>query len=263
MIITVTNSKGGVGKTTLVANMAGYLADQGKKVLTVDADIQPTLSSYYPLADKAKNGIRRLVTEADTSEVVSKTTIAGLDLIYSDDPKGTLQNFILHTADGRQRLNYTLGQLRDQYDIVLIDTQGAVGPLQEAAIFAGDIVLSPIRPDKVSASEFQRGSVRVVSDARKMGQRIGMTVGPMYGLLYGIERTVDAKLFVDALSDLLTSHPQVELLETRVPSTAVYKRAASLQEPVHRIDKTTRGKTRCAYDVMAQLVAELLPKLQR
>jgi len=44
-IISVTNSKGGVGKTTLVANLSGFLADLGKRVLAVDADIQPTLSS--------------------------------------------------------------------------------------------------------------------------------------------------------------------------------------------------------------------------
>ena len=54
MITTVTNSKGGVGKTTLVANLSGFLADLGKSVLAVYADIQPTLSSYYPLARQAK-----------------------------------------------------------------------------------------------------------------------------------------------------------------------------------------------------------------
>ncbi len=231
-IISVTNSKGGVGEITLVASLSGFLADLGKRVLAVDADIQPTLSSCYPLSHQARNGLRHLVMEANTTEVVSGTSIPGLDLIYSDDPGGILRNFILHTADGRQRLNYTLGRLRDQYDHIPVDTQGAVGPLQEAAIYAGDVVLSPIRPDKVSASEFQRGSVRVVSEARAMAPRIGMTVGPMHGLLYGIERTVDA------LTHMLKDHPEVNLLGTRVPATAAYKKAASLQEPVHRIDRT-------------------------
>ena len=91
----------------------------------------------------------------------------GIDLIYSDDPRGTLQNFILHAANGRQRLQYALHQLREREDYkhILIDTQGAIGPLQESAIYAGDIVVSPIRPDKISTAEFQCGSVRVVSEA--------------------------------------------------------------------------------------------------
>lgn len=263
MIISVSNSKGGVGKTTLVANLAGFLADLGKKVLVVDADIQPALSSYYPLERQAQHGLRHLIMEAETAEVISKTSIDGLDLIFSDDPKGTLQNFILHTPDGRQRLHYTLDILRNQYDFVLIDTQGAVGPLQESAIFAADIVISPIRPDKVSAAEFKRGSVRVVSEARTMAPRIGLSVGPMYGLLYGIERTTDARTFVEALTGLIGEHPQVDLLKTKIPATVAWKKAASLRVPAHRIDKVTRGKTPCASEVMSGLVQELLPEATR
>ena len=56
--VTVTSTTGGVGKTTLTANLGGLLADLGQKVLLVDADVQPTLSSYYPLEHRAagRNG---------------------------------------------------------------------------------------------------------------------------------------------------------------------------------------------------------------
>lgn len=262
MIITITNTKGGVGKTTLCANLAGYLADHGKRVLAVDADVQPTLSSYYPITHEAPKGLNHLITKADVNDVVSTTGIPGMDLIYSDDPGGTLQSFILHAADGRQRLAYALGKLSPEYDVILIDTQGAVGPLQESAIFACDIVLSPIRPDKVSAAEFHRGSVRVVSSQRSMGERMGIVVGPMYGLLYGVDRTRDAQLYLDALSSLVTDDDgscDVTLLSTRVPATAVYKSAATRRLPVHRVDRRTRGKTPCALEIMSSLVQELLP----
>lgn len=45
--ITIVSTKGGVGKTTLTANLGGLLADSGYRVLLIDADPQPTLSSYY------------------------------------------------------------------------------------------------------------------------------------------------------------------------------------------------------------------------
>ena len=51
--VTVTSTKGGVGKTTLTANLGGLLADLGQRVLLVDADVQPTLSSYYALGEWA------------------------------------------------------------------------------------------------------------------------------------------------------------------------------------------------------------------
>jgi Mrp family chromosome partitioning ATPase len=46
IVLTICSTKGGVGKTTLTANLAGFLADAGQRDLLVDADIQPTLSSY-------------------------------------------------------------------------------------------------------------------------------------------------------------------------------------------------------------------------
>ncbi len=261
MIITVTNTKGGVGKTTLVANLAGYLADLGKRVLCVDADIQPALSSYYPLKTEAPNGLRQLIFEASIENVVSQTTIPNLDLVYSDDPKGMLQNFILHTADGRQRLHYTLEQIQHDYDYILIDTQGAIGPLQESAIFAGDIILSPVRTDKVSATEFNRGTVRIVSEARVMASRLGMQIGMLYAILFGVSRTRDANLYAEALTRLFENqqYDQIRLLKTRIPDTAAYRAAASAQRPVHTIDMHTRGKTPCALEIMSSLAAELFP----
>ncbi len=108
--VTITSTKGGVGKTTLTANLGGLLADMGQKVLLVDVDVQPTLSSYYPLERRAAQGLSTLITEAVVGDVVSRTTIPSLDLILSDDPEGMLQNWILHTPDGRVRLKHLLAR---------------------------------------------------------------------------------------------------------------------------------------------------------
>ena len=56
MISTVLSPKGGTGKSTITANMAGLLADFGYKVLMVDADPQQTLSSYYTIKKVADFG---------------------------------------------------------------------------------------------------------------------------------------------------------------------------------------------------------------
>ena len=46
---TVTSTKGGVGKTTLTANLGALLADMGLRVLLIDADVQPSLSKEFNL----------------------------------------------------------------------------------------------------------------------------------------------------------------------------------------------------------------------
>jgi cellulose biosynthesis protein BcsQ len=64
LTLTIVSTKGGVGKTTLAANLAALLADIGQRVLLVDADPKPTLSSYYPIADFAAGGLTRLIVDA-------------------------------------------------------------------------------------------------------------------------------------------------------------------------------------------------------
>jgi len=55
-VISIISTKGGVGKTTTAANLGGFAADAGLRVLLIDLDVQPTLSSYYPLAHRAPRG---------------------------------------------------------------------------------------------------------------------------------------------------------------------------------------------------------------
>jgi hypothetical protein len=131
LIITICSTKGGVGKTTLTANLGGIPADTGCRVLMVDADIQPTLSSFYPLDHRAPQGLYHLVTQGAGEGCISRTRVANLDLVVSDDPEGGLETWILQTPDGRVRRKFALQGLT-RYDFVLIDTQGAVGPLQDA-----------------------------------------------------------------------------------------------------------------------------------
>ncbi len=70
MRITVVSTKGGVGKTTVAANLGGLLADLGYRVLLVDADVQPTLSSYYAIRSEAPGGVFQLLEfDVDVSGV--------------------------------------------------------------------------------------------------------------------------------------------------------------------------------------------------
>ena len=55
-VISVISTKGGVGKTTTAANLGGLVADAGLRVLLIDLDVQPTLSSYFELTHRARGG---------------------------------------------------------------------------------------------------------------------------------------------------------------------------------------------------------------
>src|SRR3546814_11916274 len=55
-VVSIISTKGGVGKTTTAANLGGFVADAGLRVLLLAFDIQPTLSSYYELTHRAAGG---------------------------------------------------------------------------------------------------------------------------------------------------------------------------------------------------------------
>ncbi|MDQ2694559.1 MAG: ParA family protein [Pseudomonadota bacterium] len=138
--ISVVGTKGGIGKTSLAVNLGAYLADCGLLVLLIDADPQPTSSGYYPLEFRAPGGLTTLLVESTRTGVVgpqvvaqsiSHTAIERLHIVLSDDPEARLHDWIRDTPDGRLRLRYILDKALDQkYDVILIDTQGAVGGLQ-------------------------------------------------------------------------------------------------------------------------------------
>lgn len=270
--ITITSTKGGVGKTTVTANLGAYLADLGYRVLLIDADIQPTLSSYFPVAadQMASGGLTELITSGDTSGTVTPIDLAlshdtgALDVVLSNDPQGRLQQWILHTPDGRVRLKHILADYDDLYDVVLLDTQGAVGPLQDAAVLAADFLLAPIPPEILSAREFARGTVSMLERLRPMAA-MGAPVGPLRGLLYRVDRTGDGRAIADELRREAygESRGQITILETVIPSTVAYREAATQQMPVHRWEPAREGPTLSGAETMRRLTDELLPHLTR
>lgn len=109
-VVSVISTKGGVGKTTVAANLGGLLADAGLRVLLLDLDSQPTLSSYYALNQKADAGAYEFIALNLTAsaQIISRTVITGLDLILSNDDQGRLSTLLLHAPDGRLRLRNLL-----------------------------------------------------------------------------------------------------------------------------------------------------------
>lgn len=257
--LTICATKGGVGKTTVTANLGGYLADHGKRVLIIDADVQPTLSSYYPLdGQPSAHGLTDLIQSASAAGAISHTGIGNLDLIYSDDPEGELQHWIARTPDGRFRIRRALEQLSESYDYILIDTQGAVGGLQDAAILAADLLISPITPEMLSAREFLRGTVQMLERLGDL-RYLGFERPPLVGVLNRMDKTRDAQDIAGQIRDLASEHPDLEIriADTVIPATVAYRKAASMQTPVHRVEHRRSGPTPSALETMQRLVCEL------
>jgi chromosome partitioning related protein ParA len=255
IIITICSTKGGVGKTTLAANIGGLLVDLKYKVLLIDGDIQPGLSSYYSIKKYSKSGLSQLIkNEGNLQDCISNTVIPNLDIVISNDPDGIIQDWITGMPAGRITLKGALDNLRPFYDFIIIDSQGANSPLQHTTVLAADILVSPIPPDIVSSREFQRGTLGMLKLLEPLS---GLTsLGQLYGLIYRKDRTKDAQLFSDELTSMTfqESKSKIRILNTMVQSLVAYKNASTDKIPVHKIDQRA-NKTMC------ELVSEILPNL--
>ncbi len=261
IVATICSSKGGVGKTTLTANLGALLADLGQRVLLIDADKQPSLSSFYPLSHQADNGFVSLLMENNLESTISKTTV-GCDIVINDDVEDRLSDWIIHSLDGRVRLKGLLKRLDRQYDIILIDTQGAIGPLQDVGVIAADFLISPIMPETISAKEFARGTMAMLERFKPMAT-MGAPVGIINGIIYRKDRTQVAGLISSQLKEMEynPSFGSIRFLDTVVPSLSTYTKAATEQIPVHRYERTRSGPTDSAWITMHEITRELFPHL--
>ncbi|MBI2800229.1 MAG: ParA family protein [Gammaproteobacteria bacterium] len=263
---TVASTKGGVGKTTLTANLGALLADLGLRVLLIDADIQPSLSKYFALGSpRPSAGLTDVLLNGEmTPSCITATAIPNLDIVVSDDPEGHLPNWLLNRIDRGFRLRRALqGPLvTEAYDCVLIDTQGAIGPVQDAAILAADVLVSPITPEILSAREFRDGTLELL-ERLEPGGAFGATLGPVKAIIYRQDRTADARLIADGIrQDFVRLEGRFSVLDTVVPHAKAYKEAATLRIPVHRHERRRGGVMPSASTVMHQLVWELIPDLK-
>lgn len=66
-IVTVMSTKGGVTKSTNIADISAFCADCGLRTLMIDTDVQPTLSTYYTLDYTTPQGLFKFLIQSNTN----------------------------------------------------------------------------------------------------------------------------------------------------------------------------------------------------
>ena len=151
-IVSVTNQKGGVGKTTTTINLGAALAELGKKILIVDLDPQGNASTGLGVdpEDREFTTFDLLLEDADLTDVISKTEIDGLSIIpanidlssadielYSNEKR----IFLLHDALRQPAMD------QFAFDYILIDCPPSLTLLTVNALVASHSVLIPLQSE--------------------------------------------------------------------------------------------------------------------
>jgi chromosome partitioning related protein ParA len=262
-IASVISTKGGPGKTTVTANLGAFCAESNLRTLLVDLDTQPSLSSFYRLEHEAPGGTYELIAQNQTraDQVISRTCIPNLSVILSNDPHNQLSNMLLYAADGRLRLKNLVAAFADDFDLMLIDTQGARSITLETALLCSDLAISPITPDMLAAREFYRGTQQLLKDLEPLSV-LGVHTPPLNIVINKLDATNDASLIYQSLVETLADHPRLNLLNTTIPAAVSFRRAATEGVPARRLEyrQPHNRRSQAAFSVIRALACELFPE---
>ncbi|EPG73228.1 sporulation initiation inhibitor protein Soj [Leptospira fainei serovar Hurstbridge str. BUT 6] len=148
-IVSISNQKGGVGKTTTSINLAANLAAIGKKVLIVDFDPQGNSGSGLGLEINTlpKTSYELLIGECSANECIRRTDLENLHIIPANINLSGAEADLLAEENREFRLKEAISLLRTEYDYILIDCPPSLGVLTINALCAADSVMITLQTE--------------------------------------------------------------------------------------------------------------------
>lgn len=146
-IISITNQKGGVGKTTTAVNLSACLAEKGQKVLAVDLDPQGNMSSGLGV-DKNEveyTSYDLLISNASVKDIIIKEVYENLDVIPTNINLSAVEVELSGVENVHFILKSELDKVKDDYDYIIIDCPPSLNILTLNSMTASDSVIVPIQ----------------------------------------------------------------------------------------------------------------------
>lgn len=234
-VISVTNQKGGVGKTTTAINVAHCLSKMGKKVILVDFDPQGNATSGMGVD---KNKLEYTVLDAvrydvPLNEIVIKTAHKNLHLIPATPHLANAEVELAKAERRFSRLKHALESL-EGYDYVIIDNPPSLSLLTVNGLIAANYVLIPVQ------AEFY--ALEGVSQLLETMQLVRKGMNPTLELLGVVVTMMDSRTTLsNQVHEEVKKHFPGKVFDVTIPRNVRLAEAPSHGLPAGAYDKWSKG----------------------
>ena len=230
-IISISNHKGGVGKTTSAINIGAGLANLKKKVLLIDLDPQANLSQSLGIENKESNIYGAIRGEYRLEPV---NVYKGLDAIPSTlDLSGA--EIELSSEAGREYiLKELLEPLRPSYDFIIIDSPPSLGLLTINAFTASNEILIPLQAQYLAL----QGLSKLMEIVNKIQKRLNkeLTVGGVFITQYDHRKVLNRDVL-----ETIQKHFKEKVFKTKIRDNVALAEAPTQSLDIFRYNSKSYG----------------------
>ena len=237
----------GVGKTTTTINLGAAMAEEGQKVLLVDLDPQANATTGVGVSsrDLEASIYEVLLQRVSLVDVLRPTDVPNLDLVPSNLPLAGAEIELVTAFSREHRLERALGEVVDDYDLVLIDCPPALGLLTVNALVVASEVVVPIQCEYYALEGLGQlvGNVDLVRSNLNPDLEISHIALVMY----------DARTKLsEQVADEVRAYFGEKVCRQVIPRSIRLSEAPSFGQPITVFDPTCRGAV--AYRQLAKEV---------
>ena len=244
-IISISNQKGGVGKTTTTINLAASLGAAGKKVLIIDLDPQGNTTSGLGFNKKEVEKSSYDVLEKDVSpeEATLKTEFKNLSLIPSHINLAAADAGISLFSGKESKLKNKILELKKVYDFILIDCPPSLGIITINAFCASDSILIPIQCEYFALEGLSQliNTIKVVKRHHNADLDIEGILMTMCDTRLNLTKQV--------MAEVKNNFPD-KVFKTTIPRSVKLSEAPGFGKPVMYFSKFNKGNW--AYKALAK-----------